>query len=54
MKHWFKQLRHLMNDLREREAAQRNFLRAIYDAPPRFPADYERPAYLRRITRGAS
>lgn len=45
---WFKQLRSLVSDIRERESAQRNFVRAIYDAPARYPANYEQPAYLRR------
>lgn len=48
MKLRIKQLYRLIIELREREAAQRNFLRAIYEAPSRLPADYERPACLRR------
>ena len=47
MKLWFQQLRHLVNDIRERESAQRNFLQAVYGRADRF-AGYERPAYLRR------
>lgn len=47
MKLWFKQLHRLIVDLREREAAQRNFLHAVYGGPDRF-SGYERPAYLRR------
>lgn len=38
----------LIDQIRSQEAAQRNFLRAIYQGPSRIPADYERPAYLRR------
>lgn len=48
MKHWIKQLRCFVVAIREREAAQRQFLRGIYEGPARIPADYERPAYLRR------
>lgn len=38
----------LVAQIRDRESAQRNFLRAIYEGPSRIPADYERPAYQRR------
>ena len=48
MKLWFHQLRHLVNDIRERESAQRNFVRSIYNSPTRLAVDYEKPAYLRR------
>lgn len=48
MKNWFAQLRKKVIDIRERESAQRNFVRAIYHGPSRLAADYETPAYLRR------
>lgn len=48
MKEWFAQLRKKVIDIRERESAQRNFIRAVYERPNRFAADYEKPAYLRR------
>lgn len=48
MKRWFQQLRHLIVTFRERESAQRAYMRAIYQAPHKVPANYERPAYLRR------
>jgi hypothetical protein len=51
MKIWIKQLHRLVCfviSIREREAAQRKFMRGIYEGPARVPADYERPAYLRR------
>ena len=48
MKQWFEHLRQRVSEIREREAAQRTFLRAIYESPNRFPAHYEQPAYLRR------
>ena len=37
-----------LSEIRERESAQRRFLHNIYAGPSRFPADYERPTYLRR------
>lgn len=43
-----KYLTRFVAQIRGRESAQRNFLRAIYEGPSRIPADYERPAYLRR------
>lgn len=48
MKHWIRQLYRLFVDLREREAAQRNFMRGIYEGPSRLPMNYEHPACLRR------
>lgn len=48
MKDWIKQLRRRIVELHERESAQRNFLRAIYDGPSRLPNNYEQPACLRR------
>lgn len=48
MKLWFEQLRQRVAEIRTQEAAQRDFLRAVYEAPRRLPADYERPAYLRK------
>lgn len=48
MKHWIKQLHRRFVELHEREAAQRNFLRTIYDGPSRLPNNYEHPACLRR------
>lgn len=48
MKHWFAQLRKKVDDIRERESAQRDFVRAIYNAPSRLADNYEKPAYLRR------
>jgi len=38
----------VLSAIRARESAQRRFLHSIYAGPSRFPADYERPAYLRR------
>jgi hypothetical protein len=48
MKHWFEQLRKKVGDIRERESAQRDFVRAIYSTPNRLATNYEKPAYLRR------
>lgn len=48
MKNWFKQLRQIANDIRERESAQRNFVRAVYGRSNNPGFDYEKPAYLRR------
>lgn len=44
------QIIRLVAQIRSHEAAQRNFLRSIYQGPSRIPADYERPAYLRRTS----
>ena len=47
MKLWFKQLRHFVIEIRQRESAQRNFLHAVYGGHDRF-AGYEQPTYLRK------
>jgi hypothetical protein len=53
VKNWFEQLRKKVIDIRERESAQRDFVRAIYNSPSRLAADYEVPAYLRKARSGS-
>lgn len=38
----------LLSELRQQEADQRKYLRAIYARPSRWSTDYERPACMRR------